>query len=344
MKGVMFGGLHSFYEWGLILSEKEIKAPKPKTIELEIEGSDGVLDYTEFFGGVRYENRQLSFKFYKANIVPDGYLALFSVVQQAIHGKKMQVILDDDPAFFYYGRVTVNEWKSNKRLGEITIDVNAEPYKYKVARTSQPASLSGKNLINLDNYENKTANLWTRTDTGFSFVRGTALGNSYVVFKVPVVAGKTYTFSASKTATGDDPLMVVYSDKVFGNVIARGSQKVTFAAGHTGFHAFALIANSATETVDYSNVMLEEGSVVTTYEAFAGTENTISVFLENLKMPSVPSIYSQDDITITNGEETFVIHAGEVLTVEEFQLKEGGNQFNITGTGAVVFDWQEGGL
>lgn len=23
MKGVKFGGLHSFYEWGLILSEKE---------------------------------------------------------------------------------------------------------------------------------------------------------------------------------------------------------------------------------------------------------------------------------------------------------------------------------
>lgn len=151
MKGVMFGGLHSFYEWGLILSEKEIKAPKPKTIELEIEGSDGVLDYTEFFGGVRYENRQLSFKFYKANIVPDGYLALFSVVQQAIHGKKMQVILDDDPAFFYYGRVTVNEWKSNKRLGEIVIEVDAEPYKQSVTETVASFQVSSSANIVLEN-------------------------------------------------------------------------------------------------------------------------------------------------------------------------------------------------
>ena len=135
MKGVKFGGLHSFYEWGLILSEKEIKAPQPKTIEFEIEGSDGVLDYTEFFGGVKYENRQLTFKFYKANIVPDGFLALFSLVQNTIHGKKMQVILDDDPAYFYYGRVTVDEWKANKRLGEITITVDAEPYKRAVSET-----------------------------------------------------------------------------------------------------------------------------------------------------------------------------------------------------------------
>lgn len=135
MKGVRFGGLHSYYEWGLILSSKEIKAPKPKTKEIEIEGSDGVLDYTEYFGGVKYENRTLSFTFYKTNIVPDGFLALFSVVQATIHGKKLQIILDDDPAHFYYGRVTVNEWKSNKRLGEIVIEVDAEPYKQETWET-----------------------------------------------------------------------------------------------------------------------------------------------------------------------------------------------------------------
>ena len=135
MKGVSFDGLHSYYEWGLVLSEKEIKAPQPKVYEIEIEGSDGVLDYTDFFGGVRFENRQLSFKFTKQNIVPDGFMALFSVVQAAIHGKKMQVILDDDPSYFYYGRVTVNEWKSSKNLGEIVIEVDAEPYKRAISET-----------------------------------------------------------------------------------------------------------------------------------------------------------------------------------------------------------------
>lgn len=151
MKGVKFGGLHSFYEWGLILSEKEIKAPKPKTIEFEVEGSDGVLDYTEFFGGVKYENRQLSFKFYKANIVPDGFLALFSVVQNALHGKKLQVILDDDPAYFYYGRVTVDEWKANGRIGEITIEVDAQPYKQAVAETVVTRTVSSNANIVLEN-------------------------------------------------------------------------------------------------------------------------------------------------------------------------------------------------
>lgn len=151
MKGVKFGGLHSYYEWGLILSSKEIKAPKPKTKEIEVEGSDGFLDYTEYFGGVKFENRQLSFNFSKMNIVPDGFLALFSVVQNALHGQKMQVILDDDPAHYYYGRVLVNEWKSNKRVGEIVIEVDAEPYKYKVAETMISHDVTGAAEIVLTN-------------------------------------------------------------------------------------------------------------------------------------------------------------------------------------------------
>lgn len=151
MKGVKFGGLHSYYEWGLILSSKEIKAPKPKTKEIEVEGRDGTLDYSEYFGEVKFENRQLSFNFSKMNIVPDGFLALFSVVQNALHGQKMQVILDDDPAHYYYGRVLVNEWKSNKRLGEIVIEVDAEPYKYKVAETMISQDVTGAAEIVLTN-------------------------------------------------------------------------------------------------------------------------------------------------------------------------------------------------
>lgn len=151
MKGVKFGNFHSYYEWGLVLSEKEIQAPKPKLIELEIEGSDGVLDYTEFFGGVKYENRKLTFSFSKPNIVSDGFLALFSLVQEKIHGKKMQVILDDDPTHFYYGRVTVDEWNANKRVGEIVIEVDADPYKQEIEETRVVQTVSGNANIVLSN-------------------------------------------------------------------------------------------------------------------------------------------------------------------------------------------------
>lgn len=151
MKGVKFGDKHSYYEWGLILSGKEIQAPEPKINQIEIEGGDGVLDLTDFFGDVKYKNRALTFNFSKKDIVPDGFLALFSLVQNTIHGKRMQIVLDDDPAYYYYGRVTINEWKSNKNIGEIVVEVDAEPYKYKLAETVVFQVVSGPATINLTN-------------------------------------------------------------------------------------------------------------------------------------------------------------------------------------------------
>lgn len=151
MKGVKFNGLHSYYEWGLILSEKELKSPDIKTYTVEIEGGNGVLDFTEFFGAVKYNNRKLTFKFIKPQIVPDGFLSLYSLVQGTLHGKKMQVILDDDPAYFYYGRVSINDWKSNKGIGEIVIEVDAEPFKQSITETVVTKAVSSSANIILNN-------------------------------------------------------------------------------------------------------------------------------------------------------------------------------------------------
>lgn len=346
MKGVKFGGLHSFYEWGLILSEKEIKAPKPKKIEFEIEGSDGVLDYTDFFGGVKFENRQLTFRFTKAGISPDGFLTLFSAVQNALHGKKLQVILDDDPMHFYFGRVTINEWKSNKRIGEIVIEVDAEPYKYKVARSREVVKFYGKNILNLENTEQGVLN----ATVGMTFTQLTAYSTttrlrSKVPFYIKPNTQYTFTvpseFKAAVRQFDENNVLVASSAWVTSPYTFRTHAKAETLAVYIAFAVDGTIVQS---DVSGKAFQLEEGGTATAFEAYDLTEQTASAFLENSKMPSVPDIYSQDDVTITNGEETVFIRAGETLHREEFQLKEGSNQFNITGTGIVVFDWQEGGM
>ncbi len=63
---------------------------------------------SESFGEIKYNNRQVSFEF--STIVDQSeFLNLFSEIQNALHGKKMKIILDDDAEFYYFGRVTVNE-------------------------------------------------------------------------------------------------------------------------------------------------------------------------------------------------------------------------------------------
>ena len=134
MKGVRFGNYHSYNDFGLILSQKTIGTPSPKTETINIPGGDGVLDLTEFFGEVKYNNRELSFEF--STMVPQAeFMNLFSRVQNALHGQKMNIILDDDSEWQYTGRIEVSEWKAEKAIGKLTIDCDCEPYKTKPADT-----------------------------------------------------------------------------------------------------------------------------------------------------------------------------------------------------------------
>ena len=134
MKGIKFGNYHSYNDFSLILSNKTIGTPSPKTEEIDIPGGDGVLDLTEFFGEVKYENRPLSFEF--STMVPqDEFMNLFTRVQNALHGQKMQIVLDDDAEWAYMGRISVSEWKAEKSIGKLTIDCDCEPYKTRLGDT-----------------------------------------------------------------------------------------------------------------------------------------------------------------------------------------------------------------
>lgn len=197
MKGVTFGNYHSYNDFSLILSSKEIGTPSPKTETIDIPGGDGVIDLTDFFGEVKYNNRKLSFEF--STIVPQSeFMNLFSEVQNALHGQKMQIILDDDSEWYYVGRVTVSEWKADKNIGKLTIDCDCEPYKTKLEKTVVFVEVSGERTVILPN-SNKTV-VPTIDITGeISLTYGT---NFYTLS-----AGR-YDLPAVRLAKGDNTILL----------------------------------------------------------------------------------------------------------------------------------------
>ena len=77
---------------------------------MEIEGADGSIDYTDFFGGPKYGD--VTHKFTFTTIVPrNDLLTQYTTIKNALHGKKLRIILDDDPGFFYVGRCYVSTEK-----------------------------------------------------------------------------------------------------------------------------------------------------------------------------------------------------------------------------------------
>lgn len=150
MKGITFGTLHSYNDLHLILNAKEIGSPNVKTRKIDIEGAHSALDYTDFFGEPTYED--VTHKFQFSTIVPQTqFLSLFSIVKNALHGKKMQIILDDDPAFYYVGRPHVSSFTNEKNIGVIGVEVECEPFKYKVEKTVVKVDVSATKTINLTN-------------------------------------------------------------------------------------------------------------------------------------------------------------------------------------------------
>lgn len=150
MKGVRFGEFHSYNDFSLILSQKIIGTPSPKTETIDIPGGDGVLDLTEFFGETKYNNRNLSFEF--SSIVPQSdFMNQFSHIQDAIHGQKMRIVLDDAPEWYYTGRISVSEWKAEKAVGKLTIDCDCEPYKTKLSETIVTSAVNGPVSVILTN-------------------------------------------------------------------------------------------------------------------------------------------------------------------------------------------------
>lgn len=148
MKGIMFGDYHSYNDLHLILTKKEVGSPAVKETKIEIEGADSYLDLTDFFGEPKYQNVNHKFDF---STIEKNSLSLFSTIKNALHGKKVRIILDDDPAFYYVGRLSVSSFTSEKGIGSLTIEADCEPYKYKAAKTVITQAVNGTSAITLTN-------------------------------------------------------------------------------------------------------------------------------------------------------------------------------------------------
>ena len=49
-----------------------------------------------------------------------------------LHGKSMKMCLEDDPNFYYEGRFSLGEWKSESWNSKVTINYAVGPYKYRI--------------------------------------------------------------------------------------------------------------------------------------------------------------------------------------------------------------------
>lgn len=131
-------GSNTWDDWHLIPSSRPTVAQaQPITSMVEIPGrEDGPIDMSEYLtGSMQYGQRSGSFEFIVDND-HENWITLMERISSYIHGKKLYMTLEDDPNYYYEGRFTLNEWKSESWNSKVVINYVVGPYKYKLNRSA----------------------------------------------------------------------------------------------------------------------------------------------------------------------------------------------------------------
>ena len=142
-KGTDFGGIHSHRDMNLIQQLVEIQPAEPKLNLIDVPGADGDKDLSDRPAGrIVYKSRTLTWTF--ALYPGEKWHDKHRQVSNALNGKRCRITLDDDPNYYYDGRLTVKKYNTDKLLRQITIEAVCSPYMLKQEQTTVTAEIGAE--------------------------------------------------------------------------------------------------------------------------------------------------------------------------------------------------------
>ena len=143
-----FKGYDTYDDWHLIpASRPTIGMPGVETKFVAIPGRDGSIDLSDFLTGNRpaFGDRSGTFEFYVENDYdPDSrpeefWMTIYPKIVNQIHGKKIKMVFpEDDPDYYWEGRVTVDKYEPGDGThSNVSISYAFGPYKRKIRKISE---------------------------------------------------------------------------------------------------------------------------------------------------------------------------------------------------------------
>lgn len=117
-------------EYGFWMNWRVLSAPKPQIDDQLIPGKHGRLDLSEALGDVYYDDRDI--KIDMTYIGTDWYHDYERFVS-AYHGKKMQIKFGNDPDWYWYGRLIVNDYSAKSH--KMRVNAMVFPFKLSISET-----------------------------------------------------------------------------------------------------------------------------------------------------------------------------------------------------------------
>ena len=147
MSDIRFGTKWAHADYGLIVAPYAIPMPEPQMNFVEIPGRDGALDLSEAFGTTRYADRIIPLTLY-ARAPFDTLISSFA---SDVHGRRINVIFDRDPTYYYDARVTVDDVERHVGYCGLSLECRAKPYKLEHFETAITVLPTGSATVMLTN-------------------------------------------------------------------------------------------------------------------------------------------------------------------------------------------------
>lgn len=126
-------------EWKIVSVKRPVfNEPDLKSEYVEVPGRDGKLDMTEVLTGYPlFDNRRGTLQFF---LYDDSVPALskLNTIRNYLHGRSHKIVLNDEPEYYYIGRLMVHESHPTTE-GEYAVfdlEYDLEPYKYELASSN----------------------------------------------------------------------------------------------------------------------------------------------------------------------------------------------------------------
>ena len=120
---------NTWYDWHLVPTSRPVfNPPQVKTNFVEVPAFSGYLDLTDLFG-TALGSREGSVNFLVINDYDGEWYQRFQNILDYVHGKRLNVVMNDDPTKFYHGRWEVSEWANNNdgTCSSITLNYHLQP-------------------------------------------------------------------------------------------------------------------------------------------------------------------------------------------------------------------------
>lgn len=122
---------HTYSDFGLIMTNHVIPKPETLTHKISIPYMSGTIDLTDAIGAPTYDERKnLLFEFQSKDNGISRIERIATDLAAYIHGKKLLMITDAEPEFFYVVRLEFDYSKTAPDWSHITLKGTAEPFKY----------------------------------------------------------------------------------------------------------------------------------------------------------------------------------------------------------------------